>query len=225
MKKIPVASEAKRVLFISLAIFFLSFVLNLKSLSIISVAFAIFILYFFRDPERVANVDSSYILSPADGKVMWIRHIDYEEFGIKRHNCISIFMSPFDVHVNRSPCDGLVKSVRYEPGKHFCAFKKDIETKNERNYIVLETHGEVVLLIQIAGFLARRIFSYVKEGEKVKRGDRIGMIAFGSRVDVCLPAKYEITVLEGQKVKAGITVIAKRRGYGEEKSKEDLPAS
>ncbi|MCX7858044.1 MAG: phosphatidylserine decarboxylase family protein [Deltaproteobacteria bacterium] len=212
MKRIPVAGEAKRLLLPLLAIFLISFFLGQKILSILSFIFAIFVLYFFRDPERFTDLDKNFILSPADGKVLNLETKDYKDFELERCYVISIFMSPLDVHVNRSPCDGEILTVQHEPGRYYGAFKHGVEKTNERNYILLKDGDKKILVIQIAGFLARRIFCYVRKGMKVSRGQRIGMIAFGSRVDVCLPPDYDIIVRKGEKVKAGITPIAKRSG-------------
>ncbi len=153
---------------------------------------------FFRDPERVAeSQDETDVLSPADGRVSRIQD-----------NKLSIFMNVHNVHVNRSPVDGTVANIQYHEGGYFPAFHKDSE-RNERNSIVLSTERGEVTVTQISGALVRRIVCYIKQNEAVKKGQRIGMIRFGSRVDVTLPHAYSFVVTRGQKVKAGQTVIAK----------------
>ena len=121
-------------------------------------------------------------------------------------------MSALDVHVNRAPCEGKVVKVAHKKGEFALAFKKDIDKENERNYILIEHENEKILLVQIAGFMARRITSYVKEGDFVKKGDPVGIIAFGSRVDIYFPKEYHIMVSLDAKVKAGVTALARKRG-------------
>lgn len=121
-------------------------------------------------------------------------------------------MSPVDVHVNRAPCDGRIVSMVHRAGEFALAFKKNIEQDNERNYILMDHGGEKILLVQIAGFLARRIIPYVKVGDSLNRGNPLGIIAFGSRVDIYFPKEYESTVQLREKVKAGETMLAKKRG-------------
>jgi phosphatidylserine decarboxylase len=155
----------------------------------------LFLLIFFRDPERTPDGDG--MLSPADGKV---RSID--------GRAVSIFMNLHNVHVNRAPLAGNVKSIKYEKGAFSPAFLGEAG-KNENNKITLATEHGGVTVTQIAGFFARRIVCYVSEGENVTRGQRIGMIRFGSRVDVTVPENFKILISTGDKVKAGKTVIAK----------------
>lgn len=150
---------------------------------------------FFRDPERTPRGDG--MVSPADGVVM------------QANKKIVIFMNLYDVHVNRAPLSGLVKETEYRKGGHVPAFHKD-SSRNEQNKITIETdHGDVVVT-QIAGILARRIVCYVNEGDVVERGQRIGMIRFGSRVDVTIPDEFEVGVKPGDRVKAGESMIARR---------------
>ncbi|MGZ4907139.1 MAG: phosphatidylserine decarboxylase [Halobacteriota archaeon] len=152
---------------------------------------------FFRDPERSAESQSETdVLSPADGRVLRVQ--DHK---------LSIFMNIHNVHVNRSPVDGEVTDIRYHKGGKLPAFHKDSD-RNERNSIVLSTKRGDVTVTQISGAVVRRIVCYIRQNEAVKRGQRIGMIRFGSRVDVTLPQEYSFVVAKGQKVKAGKTVIA-----------------
>ena len=125
---------------------------------------------------------------------------------------ISIFMSPLDVHVNRAPCEGRIVKVLHRSGEFAVAFKKDIDKENERNNILIERSNEKILVVQIAGFLARRIIPYIKETDFVKQGEPIGIIAFGSRVDIYFPKMYKSVVQLQEKVKAGLTVLATKKG-------------
>jgi phosphatidylserine decarboxylase len=171
-------------------------------------ALAGFFTYFFRDPERVVPVDDGLVVSPADGKVMiagaadprWSPPGDWQQ--------ITIFLSPMDVHINRTPVDGRVVRVEYRPGKFLPAYKEEA-SGNELNEIWLDHHGEPVVVRQVVGILARRIVCRVVEGQTLARGERIGLMKFGSRMDVFLPAHAEITVAVGQQAVAGETVLAR----------------
>jgi phosphatidylserine decarboxylase len=121
-------------------------------------------------------------------------------------------MSPLDVHVNRAPCEGRISKVVHRPGDFALAFKKDIDKENERNNILIEHDNEKILVVQIAGFLARRIITYIRENNPIRQGDPIGMIAFGSRVDIYFPKTYEPVVQLQGRVKAGLTVLARKKG-------------
>ena len=176
-------------------------------------AFWLFSLYFFRNPDRRIKPDDSKLISAADGTVIDVRDMEEAEFIGGECIRISIFMSPTDVHVNRTPCSGRILKVVHMPGKFAMAFKSDIEKINERNNILIQkTDGDKILVVQIAGFLARRIVSYVKDGDSTEQGERIGMIAFGSRVDIYFPKGYIPIVQSGVKVKAGISVLASKKG-------------
>jgi len=164
--------------------------------------------FFFRDPERTTPEGEDIFVSPADGKVILIRDT-YEEGYLKAHTReISIFMSLFDVHVNRAPCDGTVRVIKYSPGKFIAAYKDDSSTKNENVVVILEGKQERILVRQVAGILARRIVCTAKIGDILRRGERYGMIRFGSRLDVYLPRDSEIKIKLGDKVKAGETILA-----------------
>jgi phosphatidylserine decarboxylase len=169
---------------------------------------AAFCLYFFRDPER--QVPSGPVaVSPADGKVVLIRDV---EGGQRR---ISIFLNIFDVHVNRAPVQGLVREVKYHKGQFLVASKEAASSDNERNLLTIETpEGIRVDFAQIAGLIARRIVCWKRAGDRVKTGERIGLIKFGSRVDVWLGPEWDIVVEPGQRVSAGSSVLAKLRESG-----------
>lgn len=167
---------------------------------------AVFCLWFFRDPERVVP-SGPVAVSPADGKVVVIK-----PYG-KDQTRVSIFLNVFDVHVNRTPVEGVVKDVRYHEGKFGHAENEEASDENERNEMVVETpEGSVVRFTQIAGLIARRIVCDKKPGDKLQRGERIGLIKFGSRMDVFLGPEWEVAVRVGERVSAGSSVIARRRG-------------
>ncbi len=171
-----------------------------------------FSLYFFRDPDRVPPVDPVLLVSPADGKVLKVEDLENGPHYPGPFRKISIFMSPLDVHVNTIPCDGIVRELRYHPGKFFVASLDKASEENERNAVVLETPGGGrVAFTQIAGLVARRIVCYAKTGRAVRRGERYGMIRFGSRMEVCLPREWEVLVETGQKVNATATPLARMR--------------
>ncbi len=191
--------------------FLIKFIFLRVFLILIALLLSSFTLYFFRDPERETPEGEDLIISPADGKVFLIREFFENEFIFDDAIQVSIFMSPLNVHVNRIPISGEVKFLRYVPGKYIVAFDEKSSENNERKTIGIETEdGVKVLVKQIAGFIARRIVCEVGKNDKVKTGQRYGMIKFGSRVDVIMPKdKVEILVSIGQKVKAGETIIAK----------------
>jgi phosphatidylserine decarboxylase len=164
---------------------------------------AVFCLWFFRDPDRTIPT-GPVMVSPADGKVVMIRPED----GKTR---LAIFLNVFDVHVNRTPIAGVVKSVEYRPGKFLVASKEEASTQNEQNTLTVEGGGTTVVFSQIAGLIARRIICKVKPGDKLAMGDRIGLIQFGSRVDIVFGPEWTLDVREGQRVSAGSSVIARRK--------------
>ncbi|MEW6162562.1 MAG: phosphatidylserine decarboxylase family protein [Nitrospirota bacterium] len=170
--------------------------------------FAIFMAFFFRDPERKIPEGKGIFVSPADGKVILIEDIYEKDYLKAESKEVSIFMSLFDVHVNRAPCDGIVESVVHTPGRFLSAFRPQASLQNENIAMLLNTGDGKVLVRQVAGFLARRAVCRVSEGDFLKMGDRYGIIRFGSRLDVYLPKDSEIKVKLGERVKAGETVIA-----------------
>ena len=175
---------------------------------ILSFAFFIIILQFFRSPSRNWAQNDKHIICPADGKVVVIEETEETEYFKDKRIQVSIFMSPINVHVNRNPISGIVKFVKYHKGKYLVAWDPKSSTDNERTTIVIESKSGVPILFrQIAGALARRIVWYVKEGDEVKQGDQFGFIKFGSRVDVFLPLGTKINVKIGDTVQGGITVL------------------
>ena len=179
-------------------------------LAIVGGVFYFWLIYFFRDPYRIIHMKDQYILGPADGKILSIDNVYEGEYLKEERIRISIFMSPFNVHVNRFPISGKIIFFKYHPGKYLVAFHPKSSIHNERTTIVLENdNGQHILFRQIAGFIARRIKFYYKEGETVQQGAKCGFIKFGSRAEVYLPLDAEIQVAIGEKVKGGITVLAK----------------
>ena len=182
---------------------FISVIVAILS-TIVIVAFA----SFFRIPSRDYHVEDNKILAPADGRVVVIEQVQENEYFKDKRIQVSIFMSPANVHVNRSPVSGLVTYQKYHPGKYLVAWHPKSSEKNERNTVVIENEGGVEILIrQIAGKLARKIRFYVEEGDKIIQANEFGFIKFGSRVDLFLPIGTVIDVDLKQKVKGGITVI------------------
>lgn len=180
-----------------------------KIAMLISVIIFVFLLQFFRNPHVEVQIREGKVLAPADGKVVVIEETFESEYFKDRRKQISIFMSPFNVHVNRNPISGVVKYVRYHPGAYWVAWHPKASTENERTTIVVQNKkGTEILFRQIAGALARRICWYVEEGQRVVQGTEFGFIKFGSRVDVFLPLNAKVTVQLNQKTVGGKTVIA-----------------
>ena len=163
---------------------------------------ALFMAFFFRDPKRVPPSDPDVVVSPADGKVT---RVDAVESG----TVVSIFLSPFDVHINRSPISGKIVNVLYSPGKFLMATNEKASLVNEQNALTIQGEKITVVCKQIAGILARRIVCWKATGDSLGLGERFGMIKFSSRTDVLLPANVRVTVKEGERVRGGITVIGR----------------
>jgi phosphatidylserine decarboxylase len=177
-------------------------------LAFLLVLIALWVAYFFRDPERKGEGSEQSVIAPADGKVVMITEVDEPAFLHGRAKRISIFMNVFSVHVNRYPVSGTVKYVNRMQGKFLNAATEQSSLENEQSSVGIETPGHRVLVRQIAGLVARRIITYSREGERVARGDRMGLIRFGSRVDVFVPMDAEVKVKEGELTVAGVSVIA-----------------
>ena len=175
---------------------------------IISIILLSLILYFFRKPERKAELGEKIVLAPADGKVVAIEEVEETEYFNERRKQVSIFMSPLDVHINWYPVGGTVKYFKYHPGSYLVAWHPKSSTENERTTLVVENENTTILIRQIAGAVARRIVYYSKEGKNVRQGDELGFIKFGSRVDLFLPLDIEINVSLGQHVTGRQTIIA-----------------
>jgi len=203
----------------------LCLVLNLLGFTKLGFVFLLltfFIAYFFRDPERVAPEDDRYLIAPADGRVVTIeQNVTNDRWLTAPATRVGIFMSPLDVHVNRLPASGVVESVRYQAGKFRPAFAEDASQVNEQNGVTIQdARGRRVVFVQVAGILARRIVCSLKGGERVRQGERYGMIMLGSRVDLYCPVEAQIKIRVGQAVKAGETIIAE---YAERTSNASPP--
>ena len=200
--------------FLVIAVFVTIVLLSFNNfLGTIGLLLTIWVYYFFRDPERVIIEDDNYLVSPADGEVIKVEEVDGpKEIGLesKRFKKISIFMNVFDCHVNRAPCSGKVEEILYKPGKFFNASLDKASVDNERNYYkIKDNSGNNIIVVQIAGLIARRIVCETNNGQDLNQGDRIGMIRFGSRADVYYE-NYEPLVKVGQKAISGETLLAKK---------------
>ena len=182
-------------------------------LGLIGLVLTIWVYYFFRDPERVIIDDDNYLVSPADGEVIKVEEVDGpKELGLenKRFKKISVFMNVFDCHVNRTPCAGKIEEILYKPGKFVNASLDKASEDNERNYFkIKDPHNNDIIIVQIAGLVARRIVCESNKDQELKQGDRIGMIRFGSRADIYYE-NYEPLVKVGQKAISGETLLAKK---------------
>ncbi len=172
----------------------------------ILVFLAAFVLYFFRDPERIVPADPAVVVSPADGRVMEI--VD-QAMGSQPGRRVSIFLAIWDVHVNRAPLAGRILKLEYRPGRFLAAMRSRASAENEQNVIHLSTERGEIVLKQIAGWIARRVLCWKAEGDTVALGERVGMIRFGSRVDIWLPLEAEIVVRPGQHVAGGSSILAR----------------
>jgi phosphatidylserine decarboxylase len=194
-----------------------AFALNRRSwplwlAAVLLVIVAIWVAYFFRDPERSGERGERLVISPADGKVVQVTEVDEPAFLREKAIRISIFMNVFNVHVNRYPVSGVVRYVQRNPGKFFNAAADKASLENEQNSVGIETGSNRVLVRQIAGLIARRIVTYSTDGARVQQGDRMGIIRFGSRVDVFLPVSAHSRVKVGDATFAGVTVVAELAG-------------
>ena len=205
-------SEGYKFLVISIFITILFYIFN-SFFGLVGLILTIWVYYFFRDPERISINDDKYLTSPADGEVLMVHEIDGpKELGLenKKFIKISIFMNVFDCHVNRTPCDGKISEIIYKPGKFLNASLDKASEENERNYYkIINNQNEDIIVVQIAGLVARRIVCEVSKDQELKQGDRIGMIRFGSRADVYFE-NYKTLVKVGQKTIAGETLLAKK---------------
>jgi len=170
----------------------------------------LFTIFFFRNPKRLIPAEAAAVISPADGVVLEVAEVEENHYLKERAIKVSIFLSIFDVHVNRAPIEGQVDYVYYREGKFLPAFKSHASEINERNYVGIKNQKIKVLVVQITGFIARRIVCFVKPGDKLKKGQLFGMIKFGSCTEIYLPVnQVEILVKKGQRVTGGSTVIGR----------------
>ena len=208
----PIHTEGYKFILIGVFVTIILLILN-SFLGLIGTLITIWVYYFFRDPERVIIEDDNYLVSPADGEVIKVEEVDGpKEVGLnnKKFKKISIFMNIFDCHVNRTPCSGTVEEILYKPGKFLNASFDKASEDNERNYYkILDKDGNNIIVVQIAGLIARRIVCETNKNQKLNQGERIGMIRFGSRADVYYE-NYEPLVKIGQKAISGETLLAKK---------------
>ena len=183
-----------------------SYFLHWNVAAIALVLLALFVFSFFRDPERLIPAEADAVVSPGDGRVVVVTEEPYEGRPGKR---VSIFLAVWNVHVNRSPAAGTITKMAYRPGKFLAAMLEKASLENEQNVFTLSTEAGEIVFKQIAGLIARRVVSWKKAGEKVARGERIGLVRFGSRVDLWVPKDAEIVVRVGENVKGGSSVLAR----------------
>jgi len=196
------------IVFISISLsFFLNNHLIKALLIVVPLVIFIFCLNFFRDPERTPPARDDVIVSPADGKILFVKDVTEDKFITGKARQVSIFMSPLNVHVNRIPIDGTIEYLKYYKGEYLVAFEDKSSEKNERAEFGITSKYGKVFFKQIAGFIARRIIYEIKEGDKVKIGERFGMIKFGSRVDVIVPTSWQERVKKDDIVYAGETIL------------------
>lgn len=206
----PIAKEGYPFIVTAAILALLALVVGWNWVALVFAVFAFAFLGFFRDPERVPPQGDDLILAPADGRVVGVRQVENGGFSPGTETRVSIFLSPFDVHVNRAPVRGTIRSIRYQKGSFLAAYKEEASRSNEKNALSLvDSKGRQLGVVQIAGVLARRIVCSVKEGDLLEQGQRFGLIMFGSRVDLFLPAGTHMDVVEGRKVRAGETVIGR----------------
>jgi phosphatidylserine decarboxylase len=181
----------------------------LAGLSILLVVAIVFTVFFFRDPERITPAGQGVVVSPADGRIVVVKEVTNLSFSESPLNMVSIFLTLWDVHVNRIPISGKVSFVKYSPGRFLPAFIGKSSTRNEQNIIGIDGEMGRLFIKQIAGLIARRIVCRLRVGDRVNRGERFGMIRFGSRIELFLPTSVKIEVARGQRVKGGISIIGK----------------
>ena len=205
---LPVAQPGLKFVFITILITGMLFYFGWISFAGASLALTLFVCWFFRDPDRDTPQDEKSLISPADGKVIIVEKQEKCEYLSEPCIKVSIFMNVFNVHVNRVPFNGVVQRVLYHPGKFMNASFDKASTHNERNALIIKTDNDAsFVVVQIAGLIARRIVNCVKEGDELRKGDRYGMIQFGSRLDLYLPCDFDVAVSVGEKTKAGSTII------------------
>ena len=204
----PIAKDGIPFIVVPALIAILLFAFGFWIVGLIFLILTAFMIYFFRDPARQIPRDANIVVSPADGKVTLVKSLSGEADSGK---LVSIFLSPFDVHINRSPIAGMVTDVSYAKGKFLMATDKNASLVNEQNVLTIQGERITVVCKQIAGILARRIVCWKKAGDRVGLGERFGLIKFSSRTDLIVPSNVEVLVSEGMRVKGGITIIGRIR--------------
>jgi phosphatidylserine decarboxylase len=205
-----IAKEGYPLIFTALILTLLAFLAGWMALGIILGIIGIAIAGFFRDPERQAPLGEGLVVSPADGKVVNIAGVEGDPLFRGSATRVSIFLSPLDVHINRTPVEGKIAKITYQRGKFLAAYKEEASQRNEQNALsIVDSKGRTLGVVQIAGVMARRIICRAKPGDQLARGERFGLIMFGSRTDTYLPEGCQVAVTEGQRVKGGETVLAR----------------
>jgi len=206
--QIPIAKEGYPFIAFAAFVTLILAVLGYDLLALSALALTSFALYFFRDPDRVGPTSDDAMVSPADGKVILIEKIIDDQYLLGQVYKVSIFMNVFNVHVNRAPVNGAVEKILYSPGKFYSADSDRGAMHNEHCAVLVRSaSGHRMAFVQVAGLIARRIVCWLETGDQVQRGQRFGLIRFGSRVDLYIPAQTQLEVSVGQKVKAGETVL------------------
>ncbi len=208
--RVPIAREGYPFIGIAAFLAVTSWAVGWERIAAIFFVLTVFVISFFRDPDRKIVAEDGDVLSPADGRVLNVETIKKSPYNDTPCQKIVIFMSVFNAHINRIPFSGTVRSIRYAPGRFLMGFSEKASLENEQNAVRIEDEkGRALTMVQIAGLVARRIICYLEENAKVRVGERFGLIRFGSRVDVYLPEDAEVLVVPGDRVKAGLNKIAR----------------
>ena len=205
-----IAAPGYRFILAGVVLIFLGVITGWQVLTVLGIVSAAFFGYFFRDPEREIPADPWAVVSPADGKVVAVDEVPAFQHYPESAKRVAIFMNVFDVHVNRAPVAGTVMAIAHQPGRFKAAFREAAALQNEQRLTLLDSNaGHLVLVVQIAGLLARRIVGWVQRGQSLGRGERLGMICFGSRVDLYLPRDCHILAKVGDRLKAGSSIVGR----------------
>lgn len=204
----PIAKPGYPLIFASAFITLILALLELTPLALIGLVATLFICCFFRDPDRVVPRAAGAVISPADGRIVVAAKATSNPMGIEECMKISVFMTVFNVHVNRIPHEGTITKITYQPGGFLPADRRRASSENERNLVFIDTaEGKKICVVQVAGLIARRIICGIQAGDNLSRGQRYGMICFGSRLDIYLPSDTTLSVAVGDRVKAGTTIL------------------
>jgi phosphatidylserine decarboxylase len=210
---LPVAKAGLPLIFASAFATLVLAILGFTLIALIGLLWTFALVGFFRDPDRAVPAEAGVFVSPADGKVIVAGPVETNPFTSGKALKVSIFMSVFDVHVNRMPCTGRIERVSYHPGKFFAADREIASLQNEHNAVFIATEsGATLCVVQVAGLIARRIICRVQTGDRLRRGQRFGMICFGSRLDVYLPTDAQLAVTKGDRVSAGTSIVGRFQG-------------